>query len=120
MTGGNKCEIRVETMHSAGALEPLLGIGTCASDELSGIAQTGRHVFISTACDLYECQNKGCLFQIRVTAEMASRPKVQSDERQAVVIALLPGVWLIVLMLCTVDVAVNLNSVYVVDHHYLF
>lgn len=57
------------------------------------------------------------MFQIRVTAEMASWPKVQSDERQPVVVTLLPSVWFIVPLLCTVDVTVNLNDEFVVDHH---
>lgn len=88
MTGGNKFEIRLETMHSAGTLESLLGIDTCASDELLGVAQTA-HIFslYQQPVTFLNAKARGVCSNQSDSRNGLTLHKVQSDEGQAAVIS---------------------------------
>lgn len=87
MTGGNKFEIKLETMHSAGTLEPLLGIDTCASDELLGIAQTADTSLYQQPVTFLNAKARGVCSNQSDSRNGLTLHKVQSDEGQAAFIS---------------------------------
>lgn len=88
LTGGNKFEIRLETIHSAGTLEPLLGIDTCASDELLGIAHTADTSLYQQPVTFLNVRARGVCSNQSDSRNGLTLHKVQSDEGQAAFITL--------------------------------
>lgn len=88
LTGGNKFEIRLETMHSAGTLEPLLGIDTCALDELLGIAHAADTSLYQQPVTFLNVRARGVCSNQSDSRNGLTLHKEQSDEGQAAFITL--------------------------------